>query len=360
MEGETLPNETEPSVDTTPQESPERTGLFYKSAEPAEEPQESETAESDPTTQDEAKTPPVSADEPSATPTAESEPSGEESDPIQASGEEEETGETIQSFSQLVEHMEWDPEWAQTLTLTKKVDGEEKEVTIGELLKVDQTLDAAVKRLDEAKVKSKEMLEEADTGRQTQAKKLAETAAVLSFLDEFLGLKNADQRLAQIRKDQGDTAYLAEKDRMTTLQQKLAQVRQYASTAMEEVMGHMGGGMTEAEKEELAKEEHSALLNRIPAWQKDADLMERESREMVGYIRDTYGYDDEAIQNTLDHRLWDMARKAMLYDRGQEAAKATEKVVRKIPTMKPSANNPKKDDKPRDRLTTFYGNSGRK
>lgn len=355
MEGDTQPDQaTNPTLETVPQEPVERTGLFYRSQR-AQEPVEDDTGESDPIPQGKAETPPAASEEASE-PTNDIEPTGEAADPSQTAGTEEESEEPIRSFSELVESQGWDPEWANSLTLTKKVDGETREVTIGELLRVDQTLDAATKRLEESKEKSKAILAEADGERQEAAKKLAESAAVLTFLEDFLGLKNAEQTLQKIRQEKGDTAYLVEKDRLEALQGQLGKLRNYTSEAMTEFLNRQGG-MSETEMAEAAEQGHQKLLEMIPEWKDNPDLQQSEVKEMVSYAQEM-GYSDDQIQQTLDPNLWNMLRKAMLYDRSKAAAKQTEKVVKKIPTMRPSATNPKKEDKKRDRVSTFYGNSG--
>lgn len=351
MPGETQPVDTPVSEETqttveavtsAPQESPDRASLFYPQEDSGQEETKPDEGEQAAEVAEQTELPP---DEP----THQTEQQ-----------EEEETGEPIRSFSELVDIEEWDPEWADSLVLNQKIDGEEREVTIGELRNVHQTLEAATKRLDDAKTKSKVILDEADQAKNITAEKLAEAAALTLMVEETLGLKDADQRLDQIRREQGDTAYLVEKDKVDSLRQKVGQLKAYTSESMQAVMSQMNGGMTDAEKQELAQSEHVKLLERIPAWKDQPELASQETKEMVEYLQAEYAYEDDQISESLDHRLWDMARKAMLYDRGQKAAGVTKKELKKIPMkrMRPSSNaETASRPKSKDRVSTMYGSS---
>lgn len=275
-------------------------------------------------------------------------------DPPEAQSEE--AGEPISSWSQLVEHMEWDPEWADSLTLTKKVNGEEREVSIGELLKVDQTMDAAQELLADAKEKRKTILEETTAERESQAQNLAQSAALLQVVEDLLGLGDgAEAQLQAIRKEKGDAAYLVAKDERETLQGKIDAIKEFAAGSIKDVMDAFGGdGMTDEERTEKAQEEHLKLVERVPEWA-DEEVRVAEVGELVGYLSDTYEYTADQIKGAVDHKLWDMARKAMKYDQIQAASKATKKEVKSIPMKGGSSTPAEKGGEKKDRVSTLYG-----
>jgi len=85
-------------------------------------------------------------------PTAEGDPPAEEP-------EKEES--PISSFSELIEHYELDPDWATTLRVPVKIDGQTSEATMADLVASYQIKEAATHRLEEAKAKAKQIVEDA-------------------------------------------------------------------------------------------------------------------------------------------------------------------------------------------------------
>lgn len=287
----------------------------------------------------------------------ETEQSEEAPKPDQAEASEEAEGEPISSLAHLAEHLDTDEDYLQSLTVTKKVNGEEVETTIGELLKVDQTMDAAQQILADAKEKRGTILEEVNAEREAIAKKSAETAAVLTVMEQLAGLgEGKEARLAQVLKEQGETAYLVEKDRLETAEKKFGQIREYATEAITSVMESLtGDARTEEERQEQLIEENRMLLEKIPAWKDDPELQAREAQELTQYLADEYQYEPEQIKGTTDHKLWVMARKAWLYDKSQATSKATKKIVRSIPMKSGSSTKASTDSKPKTNQEILYG-----
>lgn len=255
--------------------------------------------------------------------------------------------EIVSNFTQLVEQMGWDPEWAKNLTLTQTVDGETRDVSIGELLATHQTQEAATKRLDDAKAKAREIHAGLDAERRKVATEAAGAATLAQMAEKLFGMEAKRAELAKL-KTSDQVGYLALKDEIEEQEQAIADVRGYASKAMKELFGELGKdrtAMTEDEKNAKATEERQKLFKAIPDWagEKNHQKALKESTDLVEYGVKQYGFEPGDIVDNLDHRNLLILRKAFLYDRQQGEAEAAKKRVLKIPTVtKPGA----KDQKP--------------
>lgn len=256
--------------------------------------------------------------------------------------------ETVSNFTQLVEQMGWDPDWANNLKLTQTVDGETRDVTIGELLAVNQTQEAATKRLEDAKAKARETHAGLDNERKKAATQVAGSLALVKMAEKLFGIEGKRAELAKL-KTTDQVAYLALKDEVEEQTQAIAQLQSYGSKAMEELLGELDKkrtGMTEEEKNAKATEERGKLFKAIPDWagEKNHQKALKESTELVEYGVKNYGFEPGDIVDNLDHRNLVILRKAFLYDRQQGAADAAKKRVLKIPTItKPGAKSQKSE-----------------
>ncbi len=271
-------------------------------------------------------------------------------DDTQSDGEGgQEEGEIISSFSQLVENQEWDPEWADQLTVTTVVNGETQERTIGELKAIDQTMEAAEQRLTDAKAVAQQARQEANGQRETMATEVAGAAALVTLAEQLIQLDEAG--LAEL-KDSDPERFLILKDEIKEKRAEIEKVRGVAGNAMRELLQQITSPeMSEEEQMELARTENTKLLEKVPEWQADSELAQKESTELVSHAIKSYGFTEEEIGQINDHRLFVMARDAMLYRRQESAAEAARDKVLKIPRVmkggsadnksKPTADRPK-------------------
>lgn len=254
----------------------------------------------------------------------------------------EEDGDVITNFSQLIEHQEWDPEWADSLVLDVKIDGETRQVTIGDLKKTHQTFEAAEKRLTDAKEKAQSVGQELHKQREGMAVEIAGAATLVQLAE---GLLNQDrERLAEL-KDTDRQAYLILKDEIAERAAQVNQVKGLAQKSMRELLATIStnGQMTEEERTDRAREENTKLLEKIPEWagEENRERATKESAELVNHAISYYGFSEDEIKNVLDHRMFHMARDAMLYRRQQGASEAARKRVQKIPkVMKAGGEKP--------------------
>ena len=272
-----------------------------------------------------------------AAPQAESEDVTDEVE-IEAGAEQdtdsEEEATTISSFSELIESQDWDKDWADSLELDVKINGEPGKAKLLDLVNSYQTQTAAEQRLTEAKEKAKEITNELAAEREKLTEQSAVVASLLSeekeaINAEFQALESGN--LANV--DPAD--YAAKRLKLQDKQVKLQQKIEKAANAY-----HASIATNQAEAEENLKaykeQEHASLLEAIPDW-KNPDTMKAEGGELFTYLTES-GIPAEEAGNILDHKVIVLARKAMLYDKVQSKAEPAKKKLKLIPkTLKPGA-----------------------
>lgn len=238
----------------------------------------------------------------------------------------------ISSISELAEHFELDPEWMDTLQTSVKINGQDGKASLAELRKSYQIQQAAEQRLEEAKARAK--AETAAIAKKSEeAQNQLVTAAKLIEKAEGLFMKDYNAvEWDKLRHE--DPAEYSAKQRDFELRKR--EIDGARTEALTEYQTHQSR-LSEASKQQLAEEvarQHGMLVEKIPEW-RDPDKAKAGKTELVSYLKDQ-GLSNEEIANAVDHRLIVMARKAMLFDRGQDKAELIEKKVKKIPkTLKP-------------------------
>lgn len=242
----------------------------------------------------------------------------------------------ISSFSELVENQGWDPDWANSLEVPIKVDGQESKVKLSDLTASYQTQAAATKNLNEAK-------EVGRTQNQVLAQKneqvihgLAQTAALIERAEKLLEIDKSsiDPNLRNTDPAEWSAKDTEMKNRQTEINQlKNDAIVQYNSTAQ---VGQ--AEQTEAMQQHLAQESEK-LLTVVTEW-KDPEVAKKGKQKLSEYLV-TSGFPQEELTMVSDHRMIILARKAMLYDEGQTKTKTASKKVVKIPKVaKPGAQKP--------------------
>ena len=230
--------------------------------------------------------------------------------------------------------------------LSGKVDGQNVQTETGELLKNWQMMQAADKRLDEAKAKAQKANEEsmqiveAANLQLAAAGKLVETFESKLVDDEaavdWKTLREEDPAEYSAKKQE----FQERKNQIEALKAEAGQEYQQAVQQQQEVQ--------QAQMQEHLVKEHEALISKLPEW-KNEKVAAEEKGKLGAYLMDN-GFSQEDVGNASDHRLIIMARKAMLYDQGQANTNAAAKKVVKVPkVMKPGAPKPENESK-RDEL----------
>lgn len=338
--------------------------LYGNTAQPEVEPEVEETeseVEETPAKEKEPETAGVPETEPQS---KEHQTEDKETEPetVEVEEEVEEVEEVpISSLTQLLETEQYDPEWFDSLQVELKVDGRSRLTTIAELKASSQTMEAASNRLADAKAKVEATNQWAAEQEQSVQERLAKSAAVLELSQRLFAADEAE--LQRLRDEGDDVAYLAAKDRLADQRAAIQRVQDEAVGLLKRAQE--APAIDEQGDAERVAAEQAKLLEAIPEWkvlpgmteEQQAQVRQRHQEEATGtveYLREL-GFDDERIQKTRDHRMFVMARKAMLYDRSRQKTQAAAKRVVKIPKVTKAGSPQEKPQKPKDQAEALYG-----
>ena len=267
---------------------------------------------------------PEEASEEVQEPTAETEVEAPETEETEVEAVEQDQVETE------VEEVEDDSEEVETIdTYAVKVDGEDGEATIDELIKSYQLEKTAQKRLQEAAEQRKAV--EAEKASTEKARQEYEQA-----------LEVMSQQLQQATQPKDETYWnnLYENDPLEYVrqrdQERDAQAKQQAVQSEQLRMRQI----------KLA-EEQKKLLEIIPEW-KDPEVETREKAAIAAYAQ-TKGWTTEELGNAVDSRYVDLMRKAYLYDNLQSQKPMAKKKVKTAPKMVKSGQPKLKGDSATER-----------
>lgn len=244
----------------------------------------------------------------------------------------------IASLNELIEHNELDPEWVQSLKIPVKVNGEEGEQSLSELVKSYQLHQATEAELSEAKAKSKATLEELNQ----QKEAIAESLQILQTMvqDEEAAIEAASKSInwSQLEEDDPGKAAL-EKSRLQERRAALQAKKQKALEAYKKT--HEAQQQQQQQNlQQFVQTERTKLLEKVPEW-RDPEKAQAEQNKLTEYLIGQ-GYTQEEIAKAYDHRLVVGLRKAMLWDEMQSKSQVAKKKVVKVPkVLKPGAPKPK-------------------
>jgi hypothetical protein len=247
------------------------------------------------------------------------------------------TGETpIATVSELVEHLEADPEWFKSLKVPVTVDGTPTEATIKDLVDSYQIKGAAEHRLETAKQFAQKE-SEAWAAKQQQLESQINVAAELIKSAEA----TLDRDVKAIDPQLRDTdpaewaARVAEFNQRRGFIEKMKQdtVANYQANAQARAQEF------EVQKQQYLQQQSGVLLEKLPEW-RDPKCAEAEKAKLTNYLFHQ-GFAQQELANLIDHRQVLLARKAMLYDESRGQVDTAKKKVAKVPkVMKPGAPKP--------------------
>ena len=262
--------------------------------------------------------------------------------------------EVVSSITQLMEQEDYDPEWFNSLRVPVKVNGEQSEATLADLVKSYQIGEAAEQRLEEAKAKAQALNQEATQITESAKAHVAETAGLVQLAEKLFSLDAEEANLARLREEGDNVGYLAAKDALQEKRQAIDSVKKAAADVFQQSQS-----ADESISPEKIAEEQQALRSKIPEWS-DPEVKSAEETEIYNYLTEAdagYGFTPEEVANAGDHRLFLMARKAMLFDKQQSSIQTSKKRVLKIPKVMQPGTPEAAPDAPKDRASILYGNS---
>jgi len=201
------------------------------------------------------------------------------------------------------------------------VAGQPKTVTLKEALNGYQRQADYDRNISEVKETKKALRAEYE-GIQAQRTKLNESLVLADgyWNGELVALKNRRENIdwEKVRADDPGkyAAAIADFDR----EEKLIQAQQTEIRAKYDEIQKEAQEQTKKANADVAKEEGRRLLEAIPEWEGNANLFKEETEAMGQYLSQV-GYQEAELARFVDHRALILARKAMLYDKAQAAAK---------------------------------------
>ena len=210
-----------------------------------------------------------------------------------------------------------------------KIDGEDGEATIDELINSYQLRKTAQKRLEEVSVQRKAV--EAERASTEQARQQYEQA---------LNMLAAQIQQSYAPKDQAHWDALFESDPLEYVRQR--DQERDAQTKAQAVQAEQ----LRLRQVKLA-EEQKRLLELVPEW-KDPEVEAREKAAIVTYAQ-SKGFTSQELGNAIDSKYVDLMRKAYLYDNLQSQKPIAAKKVKTAPKMVKSGQPKTKGDSATER-----------
>lgn len=231
-------------------------------------------------------------------------------------------------LTELAESLGVEPEKLYDLKLKTKIDGQEGEATLAQLLKSYQ-LEGHLNRKNMEIAEQRKALENETqkilAQHQQRATQLEESLAVTAQIlnERFQGIDW--NQLKATDPVEFNTKYIEYQQYQGYLQNAFnaVQAEKQQQAALQQQQFHAA-----------LKEEHQKLLNVIPEWSDNA-IAKREKAEIGDYLK-SYGFTDEEVGQVYDHRLVQILRDAK---RGRAVQESKPEIVKKV-TQAPKLAKP--------------------
>lgn len=221
-------------------------------------------------------------------------------------------------------------------TFRAKVNGEEVEVTLDELLNGYSRTSDYTRKTQELATQRKQAEADFQAVRAERQQYSQGLTQIESLLQQALGPEPDWDKLAAENPEEFPKQWAAhqlKQQRLGILAQEQERVRQEELKAQQ------------AEFKTYLNSQREQLLVKLPTW-KDAEVAKKEKAELVAYAKEQ-GYSEEDIGQVADHRVFLMLRKAMLYDKAQKNRPNVQKKIEKVLVTKPGS----KDSRPSREVT---------
>lgn len=224
------------------------------------------------------------------------------------------------------------------VVLVGKVNGEPVKKKATDLLASVQMGEAAEKRLEEAKAKSQKIIEEANQQREQLQEQFGIAARMIQNVEESIDQDSKQIDWKRLREDD-PAEFAAKKQEFEERRKQVEQMKEDARQDYHKTI-QQAEQQTEQQRQQHLQEQYNILLERVPEW-KDQDRASKEKSELSTFLQNE-GFSQEEINQAADARVIAIARKAMLYEKGQGSNDAKKKKIQKVPkVMKPGSSKPK-------------------
>lgn len=247
---------------------------------------------------------------------------------------EHEQGSPISSIDELVSHYQFDPEWVDSLEIPVKINGTEGKAKLADLKKNYQITEAAEARLREAKEKARAEMQAVAEKRESLNSQFAVVASLIDKTEKTLTKDESAINWDELRR-QDPAEWTAKRAEFA---QRREEIQRLKSEAVGSYQSSIAKTQQEAQEQQrqYLQEQAQLLVERLPEW-KNPETAKAEKTAVAEYLLNQ-GFAKEDVEAASDHRMIILARKAMLYDKGQNKAEVTKLKVNKIPkVLKPGA-----------------------
>jgi cytochrome oxidase Cu insertion factor (SCO1/SenC/PrrC family) len=233
--------------------------------------------------------------------------------------------EPVEEDSEEAESEDEEPEDDEELLFAVRVDGEEQEVTLDELLKGYSRQSAFTKKTQDLAEERKQIEALQTQYNQDMQQIQAERQQYAQHLQQIIENSGLDQYANvdwERLKTEDPIAFLEKKEEFREAQEKIVRVQQHQQQAT-------ARNQAEAQQQwqESVNQEHVALVEKLPEWG-DPDKQKVLAGELRSYAS-SQGFQDAEIESLIDHRSFIILNKARLYDELQKSDPKTKKIRNK-------------------------------
>jgi hypothetical protein len=217
----------------------------------------------------------------------------------------EEAFDAVDSFEDFIAQQELDAEWAHSLKIPVKINGEQSHVSIDDMVRSYQTQEAANRRLEDAKAQSQEMRSQMEQERQALTQQVNVAVSLITQAEQSLGADEAKIDWQSLR--ESDPAEFSA--RKEEFRERHAAIEAMKRTAAQEYMAakEKHEADQKQKRQQLIASEVDTLLKKVPEWASPSSNAEKQ--QATDYLK-TIGYTEAEIEDLTDHRLLIMARDA--------------------------------------------------
>lgn len=241
------------------------------------------------------------------------------------------------------------------LKFTKKVNGEEKQISLRDAVDNMSQGIAGEERLSQAKEKVRGLMEEATQTTQSAAANLKLSEKILEKAESQLDTDLSSIDLARLRRDD-PAEYAAKKAEITERRDALKALKQEITDEISKAE-RTAQQQQQAQLAESLPEQYRQLISRHPEFG-DEEKAPKVKERIIKSLSER-GFSEQDIQvASYNAALVELAYEAMLYREGKEKIQTAKKKVLTIPKItKPGSQATAKpaDDGPKDRASLLYG-----
>ncbi len=227
-------------------------------------------------------------------------------------------GDVFRTLDELLEAGQANPA---DLALRVKVAGEERDVTLEEAIRGYQRQADYDRHMQEVREQRETLRAEREDVTKQVTERVQQLDSAIGFVEQ-----QANAELEQLQREYQavDWNTLRADDpeeyaaRMADFQRMEQGIRQRAGTQLQQ-MQRVREDSAQALQEAQSRyyQEQGQALRKLPGWVDEAEAKSNLDR-VFGYLSESYGVSQDELQKLSDHRIFDLARKAALYDELQK------------------------------------------